>query len=291
MTERQLAPLSHPDWFLSLSGGVDSVAAFLLTHDTLRENYQKRPVALHFDTGVGLPLNRLYLEELCDRYGEQLWTLRTHENFESWVENDDAPGPGAHRNVRNELKGRQASKINTLADQPVHILGLRANESDTRAQMAKVEQRRRHVEVRPVHRLSKVECAEVILRHENCPINPCWLWNHATDCWCLAHGDPSELDVLERRFPWFAQRLREIEEAADADGLRGTLGWGGLSATEQQAIEQGQEQMTLCGESCNRRTEPPLAEAFRARLNGATPEDAIEVLHEVAATEEVRVRA
>jgi hypothetical protein len=90
---------------------------------------------------------------------------------------------------------------------------------------------------------------------------------------------------LERRFPWFAQRIRELEEAADADGLRGTLGWGGLSTTEQSAIEQGQEQMTLCGESCNRRNPPPLAEAFRARINGASPEAAIDRLHRDASKE------
>jgi hypothetical protein len=49
--------------------------------------------------------------------------------------------------------------------------------------------------------------------------------------------------------------------------------------------------MTLCGESCNRRTEPQLAEAFRARLRGATSEEAIEILHETVADEEVSVHA
>ena len=279
---RKQAPKPHPDWFWSLSGGIDSTAAFLLTRNALRENYSKRPVAIHFDTGVGLPLNRLYLEELCDRYGEQLWTLRTEENFRTWVETDGCPGPGAHSNVRNELKGRQASKLNTLADRPVHVIGLRADENPIRARMDKVEQKRRHIEVRPVHRLSKADCARVILREENCPINPCWIYNHFADCGCLCHGDPSELDQVEERFPWFAQRLREIEEAAAEDGVEGTLGWGGLSTSEQSALDQGFEQMTLCSEGCNRRVDPPVVRAFRSVLDGSSRDEAIGILDDAA---------
>lgn len=83
---RKKAPKPYPDWFWSQSGEIDSTAAFLLTRDVLRDNYGKRPVMIHFDTGVGVPLNPLYLEELCDWCGEQLWTLRTEENFAEGIE-------------------------------------------------------------------------------------------------------------------------------------------------------------------------------------------------------------
>ncbi|MFB6076860.1 MAG: phosphoadenosine phosphosulfate reductase family protein [Candidatus Nanohaloarchaea archaeon] len=266
----------HPDWFWSVSGGVDSVAAYLLTRDALHDNYGKRPVMVHLDTGIGLPANRLYLEELADRMHEQLWTLRTEENFREWVERDGAPGGGAHGEVKNELKDRQPSKLNTLADVPVYVLGLRAGESTHRAGLPKVVEKRRHVEVYPVHRLSREQCARIILEHEDVPINPCWLWNHATDCFCLAKGDPSEVDRVEERFPWFAQRLREIEEAASHDGLKGILGWDGLTAVEQDALEDGQEQLTLCGPACSRRGSPgPVEEAFRMVLDGASRDAAI----------------
>lgn len=268
MTRKQ-APKPHPDWFIALSGGVDSTAAFLLVREALHENYSKRPIPTYFDTRVGLPLNRIYVEQLCDIYDEQLWVLRTEEKFEEWVANDDCPGPGAHPNVRNELKGRQASKLNTLGDPAVHVLGLRAGESATRATMDKVEEKDRHVEVRPVHRLSKQQCARIILEHDECPINPCWIWPDViADCGCLCNGDPSELDKTEEYFPWFAQRLREIEEAADADGLRDTLGWGGLTTAEQDAAEAGHEQLSICDdpEACSRRRDPVVVRAFKEAI-------------------------
>lgn len=278
----------HPDWFWSLSGGIDSTAAYLLTRDALHENFGKRPTAVTWDTGVGLPLNRLYLEELCDRFNEQLVTWRTNQSFERYVKEHKAPGGGAHEDVRKLLKGQKSSKLTSLADFPVFVLGLRAEESDPRAALPKVNVKRRsdsdrirHVEVYPVHRLTKRECAAIILRHEDCPINPCWLFRHPSDCFCLANGDPSELDRTEDRFPWFAQRLREIEEAARAeDELRGTLGWDGLQAVKKSAMREGQSQQTLttCGQGCQRRQYPDVVEAFKSRINGASPAESIAML-------------
>lgn len=285
----------HPDWFWAMSGGIDSVAAYLVTREAVHANYGKRPVMLHWDTRIGLPLNRFYLEKLADTYDEQLWPLRTQEKFEDRVAKrgkfdgrDDAgpPGGGQHGPVRNELKGRQASRLMSMAPLPVVILGLRAGESDTRAQMDKVERKDGFTEVRPVHRLSKRECARIILEHENCPINPCWLWRHPSDCFCLANGDPSELDRAEERFPWFAQRIREYEEAADADGWKDVLGWDGLYAVERDAKQAGQKQATLsvCGDGCQRRQDPVIVEAFRTALT-ENRETGIRVLNGQGATQ------
>lgn len=279
---RKQAPEPHPDWFWSMSGGIDSTAAFLVTKD-IAENYSKRPIMVYFDTTVGLPANRIYLEELADRYGVQLWSIRTEENFDQWVSDHGAPGPGAHGQVRNRLKNRQRTKLNTLADHPIHIIGLRAQESDNRAQLSKTRSKPRSHDVYPVHRLSKRECVRIILDHD-CPIHPGWLWNHFTDCGCLAHGDPSELDAIANKFPWFAQRMREIEEAYDGDGdgdesLKNTLGWGGLSPNEQDAVEHGHQQASICGQSCGRRTvDDPIENALQARINGASPQEAISIL-------------
>lgn len=294
MTHRQQAPKPHPDWFWLLSGGVDSVAAFLLTQDALAENYQKRPVAIYLDTRVGMPFNRLYVEELCDRYSQQMWTLRTQEKFEDrvaqrgkYADRTDTgpPGGGQHHNVQNELKGRQRSKLAHLCEhKPVYITGIRAGESPARAAKPKAEEMDDAWYVKPVYGLTKKDCARIILRHENCPIHPAWLWNHATDCFCLSNGDPSELDGVERRFPWFAQRLREIEEAAEADGLRSILGWDGLTAIEQDAREHGQQQMNLCEGGCQRERQPPIARAFEARIRGATVRESIAVLDREAHT-------
>jgi len=267
----------HPDWFWAMSGGIDSVAAYLLTRDAIHDNFSKRPMMLHWDTRIGLPLNRLYLEKLADTYDEMLAPIRTHEKFEhrvakrgKFADRDDAgpPGGAQHGPTRNEVKGRQADKMMTLSDLPVVVIGLRAEESDERAKMDKIEHEDGITEVRPVHRLSKRECARIILQHEECPINPCWLWRHPSDCFCLANGDPSELDRAEERFPWFAQRIREYEEAAEADGWKDVLGWDGLYAVERDAKKAGQEQSTLttCGGGCQREQDPRITEAFRAAL-------------------------
>lgn len=280
----------HPDWFWSLSGGIDSVAAFLVTKDAFRStrlggNFAKKPVAIYLDTRVGVPLNRLYVEQLCDHYGVQLWTLRTNNSFREWVEEHGAPGPASHGYVRNELKDRQAQKLATLADNPVMVLGLAADESDIRAEYPKVRHKDRHTEVYPVHRLDRKERAEIILRHEDCPRNP--LWEHPSaikDCGCLANGDPSELDRTEELFPEFGGRLREWEESIDHEGLKGNLGWGGLTSVEKSAVEAGHEQTTLsvCSEGCQRERDPAVVRAFRARSAGASPEEAISILYEGA---------
>lgn len=285
---RKQGPKPHPDWFWLTSGGVDSVAAYLLTKDALHENYQKRPLLVYLDTRVGLPFQRMYVEELADRYDEQLWTLRTHEKFEDRVasrgkfaDRDDSGAPGAalHSDVQNELKGRQRDKLSDLCDgKPLYITGIRAGESPARASKPKGEEKRKARYVKPVYGLSKEDCARIILRHEDCPINPAWTWNHFTDCGCGSNGDPSEYDKVAERFPWFAQRMREYEEAAEADGLRGTLGWDGLAAHEKSARRDGYEQMTLCGEGCQRKRAPAIVRAFRARIHGATPEEAIAIL-------------
>lgn len=293
--QRKQAPKPHPDWFWLLSGGVDSVAAYLLTKDALHDNYQKRPIVCYLDTRVGLPFQRLYVEELCDRYDEQLWALRTHEKFErrvaatgKFADRDDtgAPGGAQHPNVQNELKGRQQDKLADLCDgKPIYVTGIRAGESSKRAATTKGEEQRKNWYVKPVFTLSKEDCARIILQHEDCPINPAWTWHHFTDCGCLSNGDPSELDKVEERFPWFAQRMREIEEAAEADGLRSVLGWDGLAAFEKSARKHGQTQMTLCSEDCQRRQPSRVSRAFEARIRGASASEAIDILDrkEVAA--------
>lgn len=284
----------HPDWFLSLSGGVDCTAAALTALSAIETadaggNFVKKPVAIYLDTRIGVPLNRLYVEQLCDWLEVQLWTLRTDESFLEWLRRDGAPGAGAHGNVKNELKDRQVSKLRSLPDHPTFVLGIAADESDARAEYSKVEVKRRsdnpekvrHVEVYPVHRLSRKERAEIILR-SRCPINPLWLYPEVIkDCGCLCHGDPSELDKTAELFPAFGQRMREWEEAIEIDGLHGTLGWNGLTATEQKAVEDGHEQQTLpmCTDGCQRQRDPAEVQAFRARAHGATVEEAVSILY------------
>lgn len=279
----------HPDWFWLVSGGIDSVAAFLLTKDALHENYGKRPVMVYLDTRVGLPVNRLYVEQLADAYGEQLWTLRTHEKFEDriakrgkYADRDDAGPPGAalHSDVQNELKGRQRETLANRVEPTIYVTGIRSGESEERASHPKGEVSRGIRYVKPVYELTKRECAEIILRHPECPIHPGWWWNHYTDCGCGSNGDPSENDTVEKRYPAFGRRIREYEEAIPNDGVKSMLGWDGLTAEEKRARNQGQRQLSLCGDGCQRRVPMPIERAFKVRCYGATVEEAVGVLYE-----------
>jgi 3'-phosphoadenosine 5'-phosphosulfate sulfotransferase (PAPS reductase)/FAD synthetase len=277
----------QPDWMLSLSGGVDSVAAALVAIDAVRSsdrdgNFAKAPVAIYLDTRTGAPLNRLYVEQFCDWLDVQLWTLRTDEKFEDWLRRDGAPGSGAHQEVRNELKDRQVSKMTTMADYPVYVLGISADESDTRAGFPKVREMRRHTEVYPVHRLTRKERVEIVLR-SGCPINPLWLHPEAIhDCGCLCNGDPSEKEKTKELFPAFGQRLDEWEEAITHDFPHDTLGWNGLSVDEQAMRRDGLRQDTLpmCDvDGCTRERDPAEVRAFEAAAGGSSVEEAVSILH------------
>jgi 3'-phosphoadenosine 5'-phosphosulfate sulfotransferase (PAPS reductase)/FAD synthetase len=279
-------PAEHPDYFISLSGGVDSTAAALTVLPAIRSlrdcgNMAKKPVSLYLDTRTGVPLNRFYVEILADWLDIQLWTLRTEEKFESWLQRDGAPGPGAHEFVRNELKNRQVSKIATLADNPYFVLGIAADESDTRAEFGKIREMERHTELLPVHRLSRKERVEIVIR-SGAPINPLWIHPDViSDCGCLCNGDPSELDKTEQLFPKFASKLRRWEESISHDGVKDTLGWGGLDPSKRRAREQEQTQATLpmCGAGCSRERDPAEVRAFRAIAHDKSKSVAIAKLH------------
>ena len=179
------------------------------------------------------------------------------------------PGPALHGQVRNELKGRQLSKLTTVASDPVFIAGIRADESDDRAQMGKGQTLKRSRQLNPVFELTKTEAAQIILEHPEAPINPLWLEPYFTDCACLANGDPVELIEVEEDFLWFAHRLREYEESAEFNDERGTLGWGGLPSRDRQALKHSNDtaQSMLCGSSCAKRDlSQEIIEAFRERV-------------------------
>jgi len=261
----------RPDWFWSLSGGIDSTAAFLLTREAIEANYRKRPIAIYLDTRIGVPLQLLYTQELCDRFDVQLWTLRTHEKYEDRVEREGHPGSGMHGYVQNELKGRQRAKLNALADDAVYVTGIRADESPERAKYPKTERRDDCSYVKPVFEFTKQKCAELIAAHPDCPINPLWLEPHFGDCGCGANGDPGELIDLEANFPWFAQRLREIEESAQFNDETATWGWGGLNKREKQALRAVNDdgQLSPCGPSCSQRQlDQEIVQTFRDRVRG-----------------------
>jgi len=278
--------MSNPDWFISLSGGIDSTAAAVCATDDIETyqaggNFRKKPVAIYCDTRIGNPLNRIYVEQLADWLDVQLWTLRTDEKFEAQLAEDDAPGSGKHPETRNRIKPRQTDKLITLADDPWIIMGISADESKNRADRQKIMPKRRHTEVYPVHRVPRIGRVEMVLRSD-CPRNPLWEQPSViADCGCLANGDPSELDATIDAYPAFGNRLKAMEEAYCSDKLEGNLGWDGLSAADKQGLVEGYEQATLpfCSGGCNVRQDPAEVKALESRRKGASIEQAVSILY------------
>lgn len=277
--------MSEPDYIISLSGGIDSTAAAVCAVDAIEThqsdgNMRKKPMAMYCDTRIGNPLNRIYVEQLADWLGVQLWTARTDEKFEQQLDEDDAPGAAQHPTTRNRLKLRQPSKLITLADNPHIIMGISADESENRANRRKITEKDRHVEIYPVHRVPRKKRVEIVLRSD-CPRNPLWEQPDViADCGCLANGDPSELDATVDAYPAFGNRLKAIEEAYASDKLRGNLGWDGLSPSDKEGLVKGNEQATLpfCSGGCNVRQNPAEVHALASRRMGATIEQSVSLL-------------
>lgn len=244
--------MSQPDWFYLMSGGKDSVAAALMADAAIQENYQKTPVAVYLDTTVGIPANRIYVEELCDRMGWQLWTLRTHENYDERIQQNGCPGPADHSRTYNALKGRQLSKLATISSDPVYVTGINKHESPSRAESGKADFSQRRWHVKPIFSWTDEQIKAYV--QENAPVqNPLWGTNYFQDCACGAMATPEELlDAAGDGFEWFVQRIREYEESAEFQDKKGTWGWGGTDKKMQRALdhENDDDQMTLCGESC-----------------------------------------
>lgn len=244
--------MSQPDWFYLQSGGKDSVAAALAVDDAITQNYQKTPVAVYLDTTVGIPANRFYVEELCDRMGWQLWTLRTHQKYADRVEENGCPGPADHGRTYNVLKGRQMDKLATVAGNPVYVTGINRDESPARAKADKADYTNRRWHVKPILEWSEDRVRDYV--DQNAPVkNPLWQNNYFQDCACGAMASPEELiDAAGDGFDWFVQRIREYEESAEFQDKRSTWGWGGTTEKMQRALDHknDDDQLTLCSDGC-----------------------------------------
>jgi Asparagine synthase. len=89
-----------------VSGGMDStVAARVATQQ------EEIDLLAYLDTGTGLDENREYVETLADHLGLQLWTLRTHEQYEDRVKENGFPG----------LRGIASCTGVSKSDKSVHL--------------------------------------------------------------------------------------------------------------------------------------------------------------------------
>lgn len=224
--------------FVFVSGGRDSVA---LAHYLLEKEWSWRgcgnrnPVVVYLETTVGMPINRLYVEFLCDYYGWHLWKLRTHEDFEDMVDDHGFPGAAQHSKAYNMLKGRQVGKLIAVSENPHFYAGFRRRESDRRSRNVELEQPERNATLHsPLMEWSDVDVKEYI-EMRDIPPSPLWDNSHPKDCWCGAYGHPEE--KIEAEAEGYSKFVEFLERFEHNDDKKGMYGWSGLDEKKQRRIE------------------------------------------------------
>jgi 3'-phosphoadenosine 5'-phosphosulfate sulfotransferase (PAPS reductase)/FAD synthetase len=229
-----------------VSGGMDSAVA---AHVSVR--WGDADLLVYLDTRTGLDENREYVEELADRLGVQLWTLRTHESYEERVEEHGFPGPSRHSIMYRSLKERQIQRLAARCSGELHCwTGVRSQESERRMRNVSPDQEAaggRWYWHAPIHDWSKQECREYVDSFD-LPKNPLWsALGRSGDCFCGCFASPEEkIDLRAAGCDYHADWLNELEDRTDADDETGRWAWGALSPSERRAERVDENQMTLC---------------------------------------------
>jgi 3'-phosphoadenosine 5'-phosphosulfate sulfotransferase (PAPS reductase)/FAD synthetase len=228
-----------------VSGGQDSITAAHYTHNQIRE----MDVIVYLDTGTGANKNRKYVEDIADHMGLQLWTLRTHENYNDMVNEHGFPGPSQHGIFYISLKERQISKLATAVNGDLHLwTGVRKRESERRmGNVQEVQEVERWTWHAPIHDWSKHSCVTYIDEHD-LPKNELWeTLGRSADCWCGCYGNPEELiDAEACGLDDVVSQLRNLESEVNYDDEKDIWAHGGLSHVEKRAERIDQENMSLC---------------------------------------------
>jgi len=229
-----------------LSGGQDSTAAAYRTaaeHDP--------DLVAYLDTGTGLPAVREHCERVADDLGLQLWTLRTHEQYEDMVQEYGFPGPASHQYAYIKLKERQLGKLATLTGDELHLwTGVRRDESQRRmGQVEEVQRADRWTWHAPLHDWSKAEVVEYI-EEVGAPEADLWeTLGRSGDCFCGAYGSPEELlDLRAAGYDDHAAWLESLEENVYRDDEKGRWAWAALSDVEARAERVSSDVAPLCSD-------------------------------------------
>lgn len=228
------------------SGGMDSAVS---THVAM--TWGEAEIVVYLDTGTGLEENRKYVEDLCEEFGWQLWTLRTHESYEEKVEEHGFPGPSRHGIMYRSLKERQIQKLAAVAGDDLHCwTGVRSLESSRR--MSNVEPDSEQAGGRwywhaPIHDWNKQQCKDY-LESFDIPRNDLWdTLGRSGDCFCGCYGNPEEkLDLRAAGCDYHAEWIEGLEEDVETGDETECWAWGAMSNTERRAARVDEKQMTLC---------------------------------------------
>jgi len=231
-----------------VSGGMDSTTAASVAVEVA----PKIDILAYLDTGTGLDSNHEYIETLADELGLQLWTLRTHNQYEKKVRENGFPGASRHSIMYRSLKERQLGKLATMTGDSQLVLwtGVRSQESERRMNhVERLQEADRWTWVAPIHDWSKEDCREYVDDRE-LPRNELWTkLGRSGDCFCGCFASREELLDLEASGnESHADWIRSLEsEIVDDFGKQGRWAHSSMDVSDHGVadVEDGR-QMTLC---------------------------------------------
>jgi len=247
--------------FALFSGGNDSIAS---THYAY-ENYDI-DFTVYLDTNSGIPENKEYVKDVCDRYGWQLIVLSSPVTLKSFALGTDTrqplgfPGPAAHSWAFQYFKQRQLRMIARQTDaEPKFYTGVRSDESARRMRNVEGETQEgeRWLWIRPIHDWSDKQ-TDAYRKQHDLPRNPVnEKIGRSGDCYCGAYANrDAELIELEAHYPdhyeWLTDLEQEVQDEMGTSEPHCYWGFGNMSEKKLRALiaENDDAQMMLCS-SCD----------------------------------------
>lgn len=225
--------------FTLLSGGHDSMTSTKIGQEWAEDRDLIVPVA-HVNTGTGiqerhvvgtgLKDTRSHVIDLCQTHEWSLIELHPPRSYESLVMEMGFPGPGFHdRLAYPRLKERCFRTLKRMApegSQVMFISGVREEESVRRTEhVERIQDTPGIVWAAPLWNWTKQDCA-LFIADRGMPRNQISDVLHISgECLCGAMARKDEMADLEQWVPIRAQELHDLEDRAEAAGLRACR-WG-----------------------------------------------------------------
>ncbi len=199
--------------YVLFSGGKDSLAALSLVGAACK-SLDKKVVAVHADTTVGIPDNLEYVIEACRQLGVELAIVRPKRDYFELAKHKGLPRFGA-RWCCGELKVKPLSAY--FSSQPSDRIvfdGIRSEESKIREAMP-ILSWHKYFSCYVYHPIKDwtIEQLYTYLADQNLSINPLYAkgFKRASECWCGVFKGVNEFKILKDSYPEFFNKLVDLE--------------------------------------------------------------------------------
>lgn len=197
------------------SGGKDSLVSTHLMMNSLPDEIDK--YAVFADTGIMLPVARLFVEDICKDFG---WKLKVVDgNFFNKAKTNGMPRM-KHRWCCYVCKIEpMQSFIKTLAPQRAEVTGLRRDESVRRAKLNQIYYKRKVPSwaYAPIIAWSEKRVLKYI-RENDLPTPPHYRLGLRETCMCGVYSNRKQMEILKANFPELWQKILDLEASFRTHG-------------------------------------------------------------------------